>query len=357
MRLKPFAIALLLASAPTLARAQASMGQNEVHTSLSANATAAPQTGAYFSTPNALNTITWNVSYASAPASVTVLFETSNDNSVWVTADTSTATTGESRTIFTAARFVRTTESARSGGGAITTTLVGKASPVMNTSLSPASNIIVASIALGTNPAQAGVLRLPNNSYWTGRNAANTADVNGMRIGTSGNIEAGAQLDGAVITGTTITGSSLVTGTNGVSTGAAGFFSVTARGFFDASIGVNIWALNNAAATAKWVLPVTAPTVASGFCTSPTITNGTSVLFAMAVGSACAASSGILNMNATAPNGWHCTVVNLTNNATEYTVQSATSTTQVTLQNYVRTTGVAGNWTAADSLSVQCSGR
>lgn len=99
----------------------------------------------------------------------------------------------------------------------------------------------------------------------------------------------------------------------------------------------------------------TAPTVASGFCTSPTISasNGTSA-FTISVGTACAASTGTLTMPA-APTGWVCDIHNQTNNATNLPDQTGGSTTTVTMTNYVRTTGVAGNWVDSDVLRVKCS--
>lgn len=47
---------------------------------------------------------------------------------------------------------------------------------------------------LGTNPAQSGQLRLPNNVWITGRNAANNADVNMFMVDASNMIEAGASI-------------------------------------------------------------------------------------------------------------------------------------------------------------------
>ncbi len=91
-----------------------------------ANNSAAPQVGTVYSIPPNVTQFTWNISFASAPASQSTILEFSNDNSTWVTADTSTSTAGESRNVFNASRFVRATESARSGGGAITVTITGK---------------------------------------------------------------------------------------------------------------------------------------------------------------------------------------------------------------------------------------
>jgi hypothetical protein len=101
-----------------------------------------------------------------------------------------------------------------------------------------------------------------------------------------------------------------------------------------------------------------APTISSGFNqTTPTITSGSGCGFLMDVGSGTLASSGVIALNATAPGGWHCTVVNLTNVASTLTSQSASSTTTATFQNYVRTTGVAGNFASGDDLSISCVGR
>jgi hypothetical protein len=98
--------------------------------SLNANASAAPQTGTVFAIPTTLNTLTWIVSFAVTPGSQTTNLEFSNDNVLWQTGDTSTLVTGEARTVFTAARFVRVTEAARTGGGAITVSITGAGAPV-----------------------------------------------------------------------------------------------------------------------------------------------------------------------------------------------------------------------------------
>lgn len=218
MRILATVVAFLLLSAN--AHAQVSLGVGETHTSLNANASAAPQTGTAFAVPGQVNTITWNVSFASAPASQTTVLETSNDNSVWATADTSTLVAGESRTIFTVARYVRTTESARSGGGAITTTLVGRSSPVTNTALNTSSNLSVNSITLAASTVP--VIRIPNNVYIQGRNAANSAWVNMWSVGPADTIFAGATT--VEFTGATFTGAVVGTGVAGIS----GFGGITA---------------------------------------------------------------------------------------------------------------------------------
>lgn len=94
----------------------------------------------------------------------------------------------------------------------------------------------------------------------------------------------------------------------------------------------------------------TAPTIASGFGTSPTIpnSNGTAA-FTINVGTGGAASSGVLTMPE-ATTGWVVDCVDITNAATAVTVQTAGTSTSVTLTNYSRTTGLATAWAASDII-------
>lgn len=98
----------------------------------------------------------------------------------------------------------------------------------------------------------------------------------------------------------------------------------------------------------------TAPTVASGFCTSPTIpaSNG-NWAFTINVGSACAASTGTLTMP-TAAHGWACNADDVTTPATNSVRQTGGTTTTVVLTNYARTTGIAANFTSSDVIEVFC---
>jgi len=89
----------------------------------------------------------------------------------------------------------------------------------------------------------------------------------------------------------------------------------------------------------------TAPTIASGFGTSPSIvnSNGTAV-FEVNVGTGGSATSGVLTMP-TAINGWGCLVQDM--NTNDITRATAFTTTSVTLT-------AASAWTASDKLIVQC---
>lgn len=90
----------------------------------------------------------------------------------------------------------------------------------------------------------------------------------------------------------------------------------------------------------------TAPTISSGFGTSPSIltSNGT-VTFRVDVGSPNAATSGVVGMPA-ASTGWNCQVTDKDTNVV--TRQTASTTTSVTV------TG-ASAWTAADDLIFNCA--
>ena len=102
--------------------------------------------------------------------------------------------------------------------------------------------------------------------------------------------------------------------------------------------------------TAVLAISATAPTISSGFGTSPSIpnANGTAA-WTINVGTGGAASSGVLTMP-TASTGWVVDCVDITNAASFVTVQTAGTTTSVTLTNYSRTTGLAIAWTASDIL-------
>jgi hypothetical protein len=107
------------------------------------------------------------------------------------------------------------------------------------------------------------------------------------------------------------------------------------------------------------LLTATTPTISSGFGTSPSIQfNNGSPVMQVNVGSGGTASSGVIGMP-TASVGWSCSVENLTahlRNRADDTVQTASTTTTVTVQNQTKTTGAAVAWTASDVLRLNCMG-
>ena len=112
--------------------------------------------------------------------------------------------------------------------------------------------------------------------------------------------------------------------------------------------------------TGHLLFPDTDPAIASGFGTSPSIaaSNGATV-FTVNVGTGGSATAGVITMPA-ATAGWVCSVQNITaqaaNGANQRTVQTASSTTSVTVQNQTVSTGAALAWTASDVLRLLCAG-
>jgi hypothetical protein len=109
---------------------------------------------------------------------------------------------------------------------------------------------------------------------------------------------------------------------------------------------------------AKLLFSPTAPTIASGGCTtgsaqSVSQSNGTAA-FAITLGGATCGPTIVLTLPA-ANAGWVCDAHDITTPASNTVEQTAGgSTTSVTLTNFVRTTGIAGNFTGADVLAVKC---
>jgi len=135
-----------------------------------------------------------------------------------------------------------------------------------------------------------------------------------------------------------------------ISNGSSTIFSVA--GGFGTLSAVNIGASNPGTANFTTVSiggaladSNTAPTISSGFGTSPSIgwANGTAN-FEVVIGTGGSSSSGVLTMP-TAAHGWACTVADIGTGTTTH--QTGSSTTSVTL------TGAAA-WTASSDLIVGC---
>jgi hypothetical protein len=123
----------------------------------------------------------------------------------------------------------------------------------------------------------------------------------------------------------------------------------TVAGTLVAQAGVN---LN----TKPWISQ-TAPTIASGFGTSPSITanNGTAVIL-VNVGTGGTASSGVITMpTISGVTGWTCFVENITAHAAhraDDTVQTASTAGSITIENQTKSTGAAVAWTASDIVRI-----
>jgi hypothetical protein len=102
----------------------------------------------------------------------------------------------------------------------------------------------------------------------------------------------------------------------------------------------------------------TAPTVSSGFGSSPSIaSNNGTASFTVNVGTGGTASAGVIGLP-TATTGWNCNTTNITataaNRGDQRTVQTASSTTSATIQNQTISTGAALAWSASDIIRVSC---
>jgi hypothetical protein len=110
-------------------------------------------------------------------------------------------------------------------------------------------------------------------------------------------------------------------------------------------------------ATAVLSFSGVAPTISSGFGTGASVPNNNGTpAFTVNVGTGGTATAGIITVPAAA-NGWNCSVSNITaklGNRTDQTVQTASSTTTVSVQNQTSTTGAAVAWTASDILRLSC---
>lgn len=97
-----------------------------------------------------------------------------------------------------------------------------------------------------------------------------------------------------------------------------------------------------------------APTIVSGFGESPAVnhSNG-SASFTVLVSSTGGSSRGVIGMPK-AKNGWACSAADVSAPDRSMTQQTGSSPTSVTLTNYVRTTGIPGNWSQNDLIEVTC---
>lgn len=144
-----------------------------------------------------------------------------------------------------------------------------------------------------------------------------------------------------------------------------GGFFLTAAGsiILNSGFNVNLTPTNGGAIRALGNLNFTnlllgsaAPTISSGFGTSPSVTNNNGTgSFRINVGTGGTATTGVIGLP-TATTGWNC-------QATDITTQNATvdvtkqigpgTTTTVTIGNFT-SGGIAGAWTASDILAVSC---
>ena len=98
----------------------------------------------------------------------------------------------------------------------------------------------------------------------------------------------------------------------------------------------------------------TAPTISSGFGTTPLIVNqnGTAA-FSVNVGTGGTASAGVIGLPVAA-HDWNCAVINPVTGAGTFTQMSALATNSATFTNYTLATAVAVAWPASYILRINC---
>ena len=143
--------------------------------------------------------------------------------------------------------------------------------------------------------------------------------------------------------------SEISSGVIGVGTGAAGSMAGTV-----ALAGLQV----HNGTSAKVAVSGTAPTLASGGCTSAAMVNNNGTArFEADVGTSCSGSQPLVFTLPATTTGWNCTAQNVSNPATSIPRQSsAVSTTSVTITSYSATTGLAQAWTDGDNVVVSCLG-
>ena len=138
--------------------------------------------------------------------------------------------------------------------------------------------------------------------------------------------------------------------TNDVITGATIDNSVIGGTTPAAVNATTLSASGNVSVAGKVHISATAPTIASGFGTAPTITAFNTSAFKIVVGTG-GAANGVITFPA-APNGWVAYAQDVTSGTSLFLQQTASSTTSVTLTSFSITLGVAANMTAGDVILV-----
>lgn len=184
-------------------------------------------------------------------------------------------------------------------------------------------------ITSGSNAAQTGQLRIPNNTGLYGRDGANTGDILMIGVTSLNTLRFGQHIE--------------------PSTDAATDIGATTQQWRD------LYLSRNVMLGAKLAFSATAPTISSGFGTSPSIVAGTAAAFTLNVGTGGTATGGVIGLP-TATTGWILSVKNLTalaaNRANQTCVQTASTTTSATIQNQTISTGAALAFTASDILQI-----
>lgn len=142
-----------------------------------------------------------------------------------------------------------------------------------------------------------------------------------------------------------------------VNGGGSSLFVVSSSGAVTAGASLGFKTVLQNASLAHIIMSVTAPSIASGFGTSPSLVanNGTAA-FKINVGTGGSASSGVVTMPAAATD-WLCAVSPTgAPQAGAEMFSAPTSSTSITITNYTASTGVALAWPASTVIGITCVG-
>jgi hypothetical protein len=175
------------------------------------------------------------------------------------------------------------------------------------------------------------MLRLPNGSIINFRNAADSADIQVLKLDGSNSIIFGAGTGGST------------------QIWNAARSSIIAQ-FNDTSLSLN---KDISLASSALLVSQGAPVVASGFNTGTVSGNNGTASFFVTVGTAAGTSTGVLTMPGAA-NGWNCFASNQTR--ADFIAETANTANSVTLTNYGVAFG-ATNFTNSDVIIISCMAR
>jgi len=314
--------------------------------------------------------LTWNPSTGSLGATTFVGALTGN-----VTGNVSGSSGSTTGNAATATNFNNGTSSS-SGGTVTATTFSGALSGNASTATTAGT------VTTAAQPAITSVGALTGGSIGSGFGAINIGSNSltaGAISGTTGTFSGGGTDKVAILTSTAGAYATFQKGITdkgyiGLGLGGAGATtdSMVVRGVADVQIAagsstiVSTFSSTGLAVTGTTsstsfadsgghlIISSTAPTIASGFGTSPSILANNTAAFRVTVGTAISTTySGTLTMPA-APNGWVCNVQNVST-PTISSRQVASSTTSVSISDFNSSTNALVQWLTGDVLLFQCT--
>lgn len=293
-----------------------------------ANLNASTLSGATFAAPGAIGGGT-----ASSGAFTTVTGTSFNGNIFTTGSSTYTGTAGQTYTFFTTTGTVARSDAAQTFTG-VQTFSSQPVVPGFSSSANSTTTLSGNSTQIQMNFRNTDVGNAAQTRLDIGNNASATAftlAISGSNHATTPSwVEIGAQVNAPTL---------LMSNGNDIA-------------------GVNASGIINGVNSNRLLFGTAAPTISSGFGTSPSIlsSNGATT-FRINVGTGGTATGGVLAMP-TATTGWNCqfSVLNPTStNVLSQNTQTSSTTTTVTIQNDLSATGAATAWPASTTLIAFCA--